>query len=306
MRVEAVTGRANWDAVLAAGAHASLQQGWAYGDAAAGAGREVLRLLVRGVDGSPLALVQILRRRLVGRFGVGALMRGPYWLKPPADGDEAALIALLRAECPRTAILWSPDDADGADRRAGAGRVMTGQSTVWLDLTEDTEDLLRNLDGKWRNMLRRAERAGFGLKAARGGSSLDWLIDANEAHRRRVGYRGPSPDFLRMLAAAQAPPGPLVLIATEQSGEPVAGVLMVRHGAAATYLAGCTSPRGRELRAHHRLLFEAMRRLADEGVRRLDLGGVETHDSPGIARFKLGTGGRLATLAGTYLVPPRF
>ena len=305
MRVEAMTRRANWETMLAAGPQSSLQQGWAYGDAAAGAGREVLRLLVRGVDGSPLALVQILRRRLVGRFGVGAIMRGPYWLKPPAPGEEAALIALLRAECPRTALLWSPDDADGADRRAGAGRVMTGQSTVWLELSASAEALLRNLDGKWRNMLRRAERADFGLKTARGGSSLDWLIDANEAHRRRVGYRGPSPDFLRMLAAAEAPPGPLVLVATERT-EPVAGVLMVRHGSTATYLAGCTSPRGRELRAHHRLLFEAMRRLADEGVRRLDLGGVETHGSPGIVRFKLGTGGRLATLAGTYLVPPRF
>jgi lipid II:glycine glycyltransferase (peptidoglycan interpeptide bridge formation enzyme) len=41
--------------------------------------------------------------------------------------------------------------------------------------------------------------------------------------------------------------------------------------------------------------------LQQRGVRLLDLGGVNTQRSAGIARFKLGTGGRVLTLAGTYL-----
>jgi lipid II:glycine glycyltransferase (peptidoglycan interpeptide bridge formation enzyme) len=40
--------------------------------------------------------------------------------------------------------------------------------------------------------------------------------------------------------------------------------------------------------------------LQEQGVELLDLGGVNTHDLPGISRFKLGTGGQAITLAGTY------
>ena len=43
-------------------------------------------------------------------------------------------------------------------------------------------------------------------------------------------------------------------------------------------------------------------RLIEDGVRWLDLGGVATDRSPGIARFKLGMGGEVAILPGTFLV----
>jgi hypothetical protein len=41
--------------------------------------------------------------------------------------------------------------------------------------------------------------------------------------------------------------------------------------------------------------------LKERGVRRVDLGTVDTDQSPGLARFKLGAGGVPLTLAGTYL-----
>jgi lipid II:glycine glycyltransferase (peptidoglycan interpeptide bridge formation enzyme) len=48
------------------------------------------------------------------------------------------------------------------------------------------------------------------------------------------------------------------------------------------------------------LLWEALAYLQAMGIEVLDLGGVNTHDLPGISRFKLGTGGRVTTLAGTF------
>jgi lipid II:glycine glycyltransferase (peptidoglycan interpeptide bridge formation enzyme) len=36
-------------------------------------------------------------------------------------------------------------------------------------------------------------------------------------------------------------------------------------------------------------------------VRRLDLGGVNTQRSAGLARFKMGSGGEVITLCGTYM-----
>jgi lipid II:glycine glycyltransferase (peptidoglycan interpeptide bridge formation enzyme) len=80
----------------------------------------------------------------------------------------------------------------------------------------------------------------------------------------------------------------------------VAGMLFLIHGRVASYHMGWADNEGRQLNAHNALLWQAMAYLQGEGMEVLDLGGVNTHDLPGISRFKLGTGGRAITLAGTY------
>ena len=72
------------------------------------------------------------------------------------------------------------------------------------------------------------------------------------------------------------------------------------HGDAATYHVGWSSEEGRKLGAHSLLLWHAINVLRERGLRRLDLGGVDTERGAGIARFKIGTGGAVVTLAGTY------
>ena len=305
MRVETVVDRRAWQGLLAAHPAPSLQQDWAYGEAVATGSVRRHRFVAHGTDGAPLAVAQMAERRYLGGLRMAVLMRGPLWLSgSPSAADEAAFVAALRGRMRGAVVLWTPEDDDAANRRHGFRRVMTGYTTPWLDLTRPTDAIRAGLDGKWRNMLVRAEATRLQAKTAQGGPLLDWLIAANEAYRRQVGYKGPAPAFLHRLCAACAPNGPLVLVASEGS-EPVAGVAMLRHGAAATYLVGYTSLRGRELRAHHLLLWQAIEALRREGVRMLDLGGVETTHAAGIARFKLGLGGRIVTYAGTYLVPPR-
>jgi lipid II:glycine glycyltransferase (peptidoglycan interpeptide bridge formation enzyme) len=80
----------------------------------------------------------------------------------------------------------------------------------------------------------------------------------------------------------------------------VGGMLFLIHGRVASYHMGWADDEGRQLNAHNALLWQAMAYLQGQGIEVLDLGGVNTHDLPGISRFKLGTGGRAITLAGTY------
>ena len=56
----------------------------------------------------------------------------------------------------------------------------------------------------------------------------------------------------------------------------------------------------KNLGAHNLLLWRAMLALRERGVRVLDLGGVDTGRGAGLARFKIGTGGEVVTLAGVY------
>ncbi len=282
----------------------ALQQSWAYGEAVRAQAHEVRRLVLL-VGGEARAIAQLARRRLIARFDIALLLRGPVWLDAGTDPSfEPDAIAALGHLLRRCLIVWQPDDADARPHRADCHRVWTGPSTAWLDLGPPLTTLRRGLDGKWRNMLNRAEAEALELRVATSGPLVDWLIAANERHRRTIGYGGPAPDFIASLAKAGSEP-PLVLVA-RHAGVPVAGVLFIRHGRAATYFAGVTSAEGRALRAHHRLLWEAVRRLQDAGCTSLDLGGIDTVTNPGIARFKLGLGGAPLTLAGSYLLPWRW
>jgi lipid II:glycine glycyltransferase (peptidoglycan interpeptide bridge formation enzyme) len=78
-------------------------------------------------------------------------------------------------------------------------------------------------------------------------------------------------------------------------------MMFLIHGQAATYQVGWSNQAGRDLNAHNLLLWQAMLELRQRGIKRLDLGGVNTTRSAGLARFKIGTGGQVLKLPGTYL-----
>ena len=80
----------------------------------------------------------------------------------------------------------------------------------------------------------------------------------------------------------------------------VAGMLFLIHGEAATYQVGWTNDVGRDQHAHNLILWHGIQELQSRGIRVLDLGGVNTIRSAGIARFKMSTGGKVITYAGSY------
>lgn len=292
--------RRDWHKLLLQAPRCGLQQGWSYGEALRAGGVALRRLVARGPDGRPLACAQVAQRRLMGLVGTAFLLRGPVWLdRDVPTAAQEALIRQIRADLGRPILIWAPEStATPPGRRP----VVTGYSTIWLDLAQPLVDLERRLDAKWRGHLRQARRGALEVARQGTGAGLDWLIAANEAYRRNVGYRGPAPLFLRRLAAAAETSGELFCLVARERGAPVAGILVLRHGAAATYEVGHTTPRGRELRAKFLLLWRAVELLAAQRVRWLDLGGIDTERARGVARFKLGLGGEVETLAGTFTV----
>jgi hypothetical protein len=300
-----VADAAAWRRLLATAGRSALQQGWAYGAAVAAGGHAVCRLAWRDGETSRAA-AQLLRRRLPFGLDVALILRGPIMLTPADALDDDAECRLIRSLVPwigRAALVWQPDDGHAAARRAGARRVWTGASTVLLDLAPPLAAIRAALDGKWRNMLKRAEAEPLRLAVGTGGWQLDWLVAETERQRRQRGYAGPAAAFTRRLAAAGGAES-LCLLA-QHRGAPVAGMLLCRHGRSATYQMAATTAEGRRVRAHHRLLWTGIELLKEQGCTTLDLGLADTVTNPGIARFKLGTGAKPLTLASSYLLPPR-
>ena len=80
--------------------------------------------------------------------------------------------------------------------------------------------------------------------------------------------------------------------------ELLAGICIVSHGTAATYLLGWNGKQGRSLKANQFLLWNAMMILKEQGIRWFDLGGIDEESTPGISGFKLGVNGIRYSLVG--------
>lgn len=306
-------GRGEWDAAMAQAA-AAYQQDWAYGAVLAGASpsTQVLRAHVARADGSTLALAQIVARpvALVARFALCTL--GPVWIGEASPEEKRAAYRAMKASLPlsRPRVLVVTPDAAALDAAGleGRTRVMTGDATVLIDLNPEPEALRAQLDGKWRNALAKAEKSA--LKVERVGAKpgqYRWLLDAELKQREARGYRALPPELTEAWQAAKLAGAPedksggVVAFRADLNRSTCAGMLFLLHGARATYHIGWSNEDGRANAAHNLLLWTAMLELKARGVRVLDLGGVNTQSGAGIARFKLGTGGRVLQRAGAYV-----
>lgn len=303
---EGVT-RAQWDAFHAAHA-APLQQDWAYGDALSALGARPLRCLVSH-GGETVAIAQFGVRSLLGPLAVALCTRGPVW---SASVGSARRQRFMRQMLRTMPVQWScvklvsPAEVD--PREGGAGnlhRVMTGYSTVLIDLQPPLDVLRAGLQRKWRNRLAAAERSGLRVERI-GGKPVQyrWLLEREAAQRLRRGYTGLPGAFVTAYQEARDADGTtadsLLGLRVVRGRDPVAGILFLRHGSAATYHLGWSDPAHPVPGAGQLLLWTGMTMLKAAGLRRLDLGGINTDRSADVARFKLGTGGAVVTLAGTF------
>ncbi|MEY4438841.1 MAG: hypothetical protein RIQ36_305 [Pseudomonadota bacterium] len=295
-----------WDAHHAAAA-APLQQDWAYGACMKTLGVSVLRALVEQ-DGAPVALAQFIVRRMVGGLANMALCSlGPVWLQPLSGADKARVYKALKKTIPLKnlrVVAFTPLEAPGPELGLSRWRrVMTGHSTVMLDLQPELEVLRAQLDGRWRYSLARAEESSLTIhRVGTNAGQYRWLLDAEMQQREQRGLHGlPLQFFDLYVPSRQQPTKTILTLRADVGRDRVAGMMFLIHGESATYQVGWTNDAGREHNAHNLILWNAMQELRERGVRKLDLGGVNTTRSAGIARFKIGTGGQVLSCAGTFI-----
>jgi lipid II:glycine glycyltransferase (peptidoglycan interpeptide bridge formation enzyme) len=285
----------------------ALQQAWIYGEALTSLGVSMARAMV-WQDGQLVAIAQFMCKRVLGYISLASCTRGPIFHPDLSPADRAAIYKRLRQSVPVPHLkvpLFSPDRSgeqlDPVEIR-GMSRVMTGYSTVLLDLTQALSTLKAQFEGKWRNRLNKVlanVRLQVHVQASL--KRCDWLLGQELAQREAKKFHGLPTDFVKAYIACAADHREAFVVAYAELGKnTVGGMLFLIHGRVASYHVGWSDEEGRRLNAHNALLWQAMAYLKDMGIEVLDLGGVNTHDLPGISRFKLGAGGQPITLAGTY------
>lgn len=233
-------------------------------------------------------LLQSRKLPLIGSFHL--VSRGPVANDPE---DARALLRDVRRRTKGPLVVnASKDDPD----RAGI-RIAKGASLAMTDLMSP-EDMRSRLNQKWRNQLKKAEASRLKVEdQPLSAQRHDWFLKAEANQQKSRGYRAYPGGFLLAFSAANQ--AKARLYSANLDGQPVAGMLVLMHGRMATYQAGVTTDSGRSSCAHNLLLWQIMCDLQSRGFSCLDLGRADL--SPGLRRFKLGSGARIENLAGTYL-----
>jgi lipid II:glycine glycyltransferase (peptidoglycan interpeptide bridge formation enzyme) len=287
----------------------NLLQSWAYGEAKAAHGHWRVRRGIFYSGDEPIALVQVLQKRVAGLLRIARINRGPLFLRPLLPQEERAVWGELArfGNLRRGRVLSVAPELS----LSGPSLVLLEDlgfrqfsprawESVWVDLGPGLDALRGQLDGKWRNMLTFSERAALKLDIRSDDQPFDWMIARYRELMQEKDFRGPSTELLLLLRKSLGEEDPLLVLRAVHETEPVAGICLARHGAAATYLLGWNGPKGRSLRANQYLLWQALMHLKQCGVRWLDLGGIDEENTPGIAAFKLGLNGERYELVGEY------
>lgn len=296
---------AQWDAVHQAAAGA-LQQAWDYGSTLKLLGVPVLRARVLD-QGQQVAQVQFIVRKW-GRFGAVALCtRGPIWSKPLTPEAESEVYKALKKTLPLKGIRFmavTPEVPEGQVHGLHPmRRIMSGMSTVMLDISRPVTELRAQFEGRWRSSLVSAEASDLTVhRVGTNEGQYRWLLDHEAQQRVDKHLEGlPIPFFDLYVQSRKQPAKNILTLRSDLGRDRLAAMMFLIHGDAATYQVGWTSDQGRDLHAHHLILWHAIQELQSKGIRVLDLGGVNTVRSAGVARFKMRTGGQVLTLAGTYI-----
>jgi hypothetical protein len=308
---------ADWAAMQARLRHETLEQSWAYGEAVAAVSRtQPERWLIQDpAKAEPIGLVQAFRRCFGALGSLVRVVRGPLFQPGLPRATRLAALQAIRTQYSwrngRCLLWWLPEMAGGSDAEGlmgelGMNQMMTGWSSVRLDLSAPPATLRSRLDGKWRNALKAAERSPILIDDAWDETTFTAVMRAHDVQRIEKRFLGPDGAFYRAFAQAAAQAGGTCgesahLYTAKIGNRPVSGMLLLRHGRGATYAAGWSGEAGRLVRAHHRLLWHGLLALKAQGVAHFDLGGANTEEGAGVARFKLGLNGEVFTLAGSFL-----
>lgn len=267
-------------------------------------------------EGRPAGQVLVFETRaLGGAMHTVILDRGPVWFDGfGSAAQNTAFFAAFADRYPRRVgrmrrvLPELPDTPENRRMLADLGfrrKPEPGYRTILIDLTRDLDDLRADMRKSWRATLAKAERQSPAPELIWDdhGKPLIPFIGLYLNDKKEKGYSGPSAELLQAFGRSFGVTGSLPIGIAMAQGQPAAGVLILRHGGAATYQVGWSLPAGREMQAHHLLLWDAIGRLKASGVTRFDLGGINETEAGGVTDFKKGLAGKRAeeiTLAGFY------
>ena len=308
------TDDAAWDDFIEAAPQATWLQATSWAAVKRPNGWSAVRAAVDfdGPQGRAPVGAQILVKRVRGLpWGLGYVPRGPVGMPSDPQVAAGALVAFtgrLRevarqhrlAEVRMEPEVLAGEGVEEALQAIGWRSVRRVQwhRTRLIDLTRPQEELWQDMHRKARQSVTKSRRLGVRVVTA-GGDRLDDYHRIYRDSAGRAGMFARSFDTFRVLWDELAPRRMVHLsfAELEDTGEPVATLLLTSAGGRAFDMYGGTTVEGEKRRANYLLKWEALARCQEQGFHEYDLWGLP---HSGIAQFKAGFGGREVTFVGAW------
>jgi lipid II:glycine glycyltransferase (peptidoglycan interpeptide bridge formation enzyme) len=158
-----------------------------------------------------------------------------------------------------------------------------------LDLTRGDKVLFDQLESSVRTSIRKAGKAGVEVTFSDRLESVDDFYRLNCQTRRRHGLPPQPFRFFRSLHQCVLAKGLGRVVTAWYEGRGIASSIFLHGGRQVLFKYGASDARYQHLRASNLLMWEAIRRYAQEGYERCSMGRTATNN-PGLRRFKLGWG----------------
>ena len=325
MKLVYCTNQDEWDEFQGAQPYAQFLQSWSWGEFRISQSCPVQRFAMVDDVGRWLVAVQLEYRRRKFGLGYWFAARGPVFEKEVKVEERREVMMRLAEELLKIsalrrgslfwrlephAVLANPEGLMPLSfRRAHA---MNPASTILLDLDPVEDELLKKMHEKTRYNIRVAERHGVKVRLATSITDIETFLNLMEETAQRDHIVQHSRQYLRATYSFLHERGLAEIRVAEQQGKILAASLEVIFGDTITYLYGASSSESRNMMAPFALHWHAIRDAKQKGFKLYDFGGSNPQSKAmyyyksswdGITRFKLGWGGRLLNLVGTWDLP---
>ncbi|RME98060.1 MAG: peptidoglycan bridge formation glycyltransferase FemA/FemB family protein [Chloroflexi bacterium] len=279
------------------------------------------------------AAAQILFKRLPLGFTIAYIPKGP-WVNWHSIEECQTLFNVIHAEArKRRAVflkiephLWlagcAPKGQPAVRPDAFAGTLhllgfipadtIQPQSSIIVDISSTEEAVLAAMKQKTRYNIRLARRKGVVVRHG-GEADAGLFFELARQTATRDGFGIHSLKYYQTALRLFAPHHGALLVA-EFKAEPLAALVVFKHGQDAFYFYGASSNSHRNLMAPYLLQWEAIRWAKQHGCARYDLWGVPNAEPDvleaeftsrsdglwGVYRFKRGFGGNLVKSVGAF------
>lgn len=194
--------------------------------------------------------------------------------------------------------------------RKASGNILPS-NTIYIDLRNDTAQLLQNMKPKTRYNIGLSHRKGVEVKCI-GLENLDiWYKLYQETASRNYLHLNDIKYFSAVLKAQMKitdTSTDVMLLVAECEEHPLAAMFLVISDKRASYLYGASSSENRNLMGTYALQWEAIQIAKARGCTEYDMFGVAPNPSPshplyGLYKFKIGFGGEMYHSIGCWDYP---
>ena len=158
-----------------------------------------------------------------------------------------------------------------------------------IDLGVGAERLFKGLDSSTRRGVRKAEAAGLKVEFSSDAESIRTYYDLHCQTRRRHGLPPQPFKFFENIQRYMLGPGKGFVAISKFEGQPASAAVFFYHGKDALYKFGASNFSMQQHRPNNLMMWESMRRCAEEGLSSLNL-GRSSLSNDGLRRFKLSLG----------------